>query len=113
VGDLVFLAQSSPEWHWPEINAMRILRRLLGNDSPFGWCDYVTHTDAVGPFAEFCDHFGPVVRLRRTARRYEVTCLRTSAMNRTADLNRAVALVRLRWNARIRMLPDQAVNRAR
>ena len=89
---------------------MCALRRVLGNESPFGWCDFATRTEAGGPCAEFCDHFGPVVSLRRIARRYEIACLRTGAVNRTADLKRAAALVRARWNARL--VPDRPVGRA-
>ncbi len=112
MSDIAFLAPSDSEWLWSELNAMCALRRFLGNDSPFGWSDFVTRTETRGPCAEFCDHFGPVVRLRRVARRYEVTCLRTTAMNRTANLNRAIALIRVRWNARVSMSPDLTINQA-
>ena len=112
MGEIAYLAPSSPQWLWPEVNAMCVLRRVLGNESPFGWCDFVTHTDADGPCAEFCDHFGPVVRLRRVMRRYEVVCLRTGAINRTADLKRATALIRSRWNARLRTMPERPFGQA-
>jgi len=48
--------------------------------------------------------------LRRASRRYEVACLRTGAVSRTADLKRAVALVRVRWNARL--IPNRPFDRA-
>ena len=65
----------------------------------------MTGADRDGPSAEFCDHFGPVVRLNRIGRHYEVACLRTGATNRTADLKRAAALIRVRWNARLHAVP--------
>jgi hypothetical protein len=105
LGNVAYLAPSAPQWLWTEISTMCVLRRVLGNDSPFGWCDFVTHNEPSGPVAEFCDHFGAVVRLRRIERRYEVACLRTGAINRTADLKRAAALVRARWNAPLHTLP--------
>jgi hypothetical protein len=110
VGNIAYLAPSEPQWLWTEINTMCVLRRVLGNESPFGWCDFVTSNEGSTPCAEFCDHFGPVVRLRRIARRYEIACLRTGAVNRTADLQRAAALVRARWNARL--MPKHPVDRA-
>jgi len=112
VGEVAFLAPRGPQWLWPELEAMCVLRRVLGNESPFGWCDFVTRTEPEGPAAEFCDHFGPVVRFRRAGRRYEVACLRTGASNRTANLTRAAALIRLRWNARLRTLPDRPIGQA-
>ena len=112
MGEVAFLAPRGPQWLWPELEAMCVLRRVLGNESPFGWCDFVTRTEPEGPAVEFCDHFGPVVRFRRAGRRYEVACLRTGASNRTANLTRAAALIRLRWNARLRTLPDRPIGQA-
>ena len=43
----------------------------LGNESHFGWCDVMMSSAGDGPRAEFCDHFGCVVRLTRSSRRYE------------------------------------------
>jgi len=110
VAEIAYLAPLNPQWLWPEIDTMCVLRRVMGNESPFGWCDFVTRTEASGPCAEFCDHFGPVVRLRRIARRYEVVCLRTGAINRTADLKRAAALIHSRFSARL--MPSRPVGRA-
>jgi hypothetical protein len=112
VGNVAFLAPSNPQWLWPEISTMCVLRRVLGNESPFGWCDFVTRTESDGPCAEFCDHFGPVVRLRRIERRYEVACLRTGVVNRTSDLKRAAALIRARWSARLRTMPGRPIDQA-
>ena len=61
MGTVTFLAPANPQWVWLELKMMGVLRRLLGNESPFGWCDFITSTEASGPCAEFCDHFGPVV----------------------------------------------------
>src|SRR5262245_18884789 len=94
-----FLAPARPQWIGLELKMISVLRRLLGNESPFGWCDFVIPTTPNGPCVEFCDHFGPVVRLTRVGRRYEVTCLRTGASKRTASLGRAAMLVRARWSA--------------
>ena len=55
-----------------------------------------------GPRAEFCDHFGCVVRLTRSSRRYEITCMRTDVCSRTTKLERALELVWVRWNLRAR-----------
>jgi hypothetical protein len=73
MGTVTFLAPVSPQWLLLERNMMNVLRRLLGNESAFGWCDFVTSIEPSGPCAEFCDHFGPVVRLTRVGRRYEIT----------------------------------------
>jgi hypothetical protein len=100
MGTVTFLAPASPQWLSPEVDMMNVLRRLLGNESRFGWCDFVTSTEPSGPSAEFCDHFGPVIRLTRVGRRYEITCLRTGAAKRTANLGRAVTLIRARWKTR-------------
>jgi hypothetical protein len=110
VGTIAYLAPSEPQWSWAEIHTMCSLRRALGNESPFGWCDFVTSVDGGGPSVEFCDHFGPVVQLRRAARRYEIACLRTGAVNRTANFARAAAVVRARWSARLK--PGHPVDRA-
>ncbi len=99
MGTVTFLAPAIPQWVWPELKLMGVLRRLLGNESPFGWCDFITSAEPDGPCAEFCDHFGPVVRLTRVDRRYEVTCLRTGASKRTTNLERAAGLIRARWSA--------------
>jgi hypothetical protein len=99
MGTVTFLAPANPQWVWLELKMMGVLRRLLGNESPFGWCDFITSTEPSSPCADFCDHFGPVVRLSRVDRRYEVTCLRTGASKRTTNLERAAALIRARWNA--------------
>jgi len=99
MGTVTFLAPASPQWLLLELNMMNVLRRLLGNESPFGWCDFVTSIEPSGPCAEFCDHFGPVVRLTRVGRRYEITCLRTGAAKRTANLGRAATLIRARWKS--------------
>jgi len=112
VGEIAYLAPSNPQWLGLEIDTLCALRRVPGNESPFGWCDFVTRTEADGPCAEFCDHFGPVVRLRRVGRRYEVACLRTGAANRTADLRRAAVLIRARWSGRMRTLPERPIDRA-
>ena len=104
MGNVAYLAPHGPQWLWTEISTMCVLRRVLGNESPFGWCDFTTRNETSGPVAEFCDHFGAVVRLQRAARRYEVVCLRTGAVNRTADLKRAAMLIRARWDARLRTL---------
>jgi len=99
--NVTFFAPANPQWVWRELEMMGLLRRVLGNESPFGWCDFVTSTGQGGPCAEFCDHFGPVVRLMRVDRRYEVTCLRTGASKRTTNLGRAAAFIRARWSARV------------
>ena len=64
-----------------------------------------------GPRAEFCDHFGCVVRLTRSSRRYEITCMRTDVCSRTTKLERALELVRGRWNLRAHTDPDSAFER--
>src|SRR5262249_62361079 len=99
MGTVTFLAPVRPQWIGLELKMISAVRRLLGNESPFGWCDFVISTEPSGPCVEFCDHFGPVVRLTRVGRRYEVTCLRTGASKRTANLGRAATLVRARWGA--------------
>ena len=106
MGSVTFLAPANPQWVWLELKMMGVLRRLLGNESPFGWCDFITSTEPSGPCAEFCDHFGPVVRLTRVDRRYEVTCLRTGASKRTTNLERAAALIRARWSAGVHTDPQ-------
>ena len=106
MGTVTFLAPGSPQWLLLELNMMNVLRRLLGNESQFGWCDFVTSIEPSGPCAEFCDHFGPVVRLTRVGRRYEVTCLRTGALKRTTNLERAAALIRARWSAGVHTDPQ-------
>lgn len=106
MGTVTFLAPANPHWIWLELNMMCVLRRSLGNDSPFGWCDFITSTEPRGPCAEFCDHFGPVVRLTRVDRRYEVTCLRTGALKRTTSLGSAAALIRARWSAGVHSHPQ-------
>jgi hypothetical protein len=106
MGTVTFLAPAIPQWVWPELKLMGVLRRLLGNESPFGWCDFITSAEPDGPCAEFCDHFGPVVRLTRVDRRYEVTCLRTGASKRTTNLERAAALIRARWSAGVHAQPQ-------
>jgi hypothetical protein len=110
MGTVTFLAPASPQWLLLELNLMNVLRRLLGNESPFGWCDFVTSIEPSGPCAEFCDHFGPVVRLTRVGRRYEVTCLPTDAPKRTANLGRAATLIRARWKAGF--MPTRMAQRA-
>lgn len=105
MGSVTFLAPASSQWLLPEVDMMNVLRRLLGNESPFGWCDFVTSIEPSGPSAEFCDHFGPVVRLTRVGRRYEITCLRTGAAKRTANLGRAATLIRARWKHGIHAQP--------
>ena len=102
MGTVTFLAPASPQWLLVELKMMNVLRRSLGNESPFGWCDFVTSIEPSGPCAEFCDHFGPVVRLTRVDRRYEVTCLRIGAPKCTANLGRAATLIRARWKAGVR-----------
>ena len=97
--NVTFFAPANRQWVWSELEMMGVLRRVLGNESPFGWCDFVTSTGPGGPCAEFCDHFGPVVRLMRVDRRYEVTCLRTGASKRTTNMGRAASFVRVRWSA--------------
>ena len=64
MGTVTFLAPASPQWLLLQLKIMNVLRRSLGNESPFGWCDFVTSTEQA-PVAEFCDHFGPVARLTR------------------------------------------------
>src|SRR5262245_66337807 len=103
MGTVTFLAPANPQWVWLELKTMGVLRRSLGNESPFGWCDFTTSTEPSGPCAEFCDHFGPVVRLTRVDRRYEVTCLPTGASKRKDNLGRAAALIRARWSAGVRI----------
>jgi hypothetical protein len=105
MGTVTFLAPASPQWLLSEVDMMNVLRRLLGNESPFGWCDFVTSIEPSGPCTEFCDHFGPVVRLTRVGRRYEITCLRTGAAKRTANLGRAATLIRARWKHGIHAQP--------
>jgi len=105
MGTVTFLAPASPQWLLLELNLMNVLRRLLGNESSFGWCDFITSIEPSGPCVEFCDHFGPVVRLTRAGRRYEVTCLRTGVPKRTANLGRAATLIRARWNAGVHAHP--------
>ena len=109
MGTVTFLAPANRQWVWLELKMMGVLRRLLGNESPFGWCDFITSTELSGPCAEFCDHFGPVVRLRRVDRRYEVTCLRTGASKHTTNLERAAALVRARRSAGVRDHPQSSM----
>jgi hypothetical protein len=99
--NVTFFAPANRQWVWSELEMMGVLRRMLGNESPFGWCDFVTSTGPGGPCAEFCDHFGPVVRLMRVDRRYEVTCLRTGASKRTTNLSRAAIFIRARWSTGI------------
>ena len=99
MGTVTLLAPANPQWVRLELETMGVLRRFLGNESPFGWCDFKISTEPSGPCAEFCDHFGSVVRLTRVDRRYEVTCLRTGASKRTTNLGRAAALIRARWSA--------------
>ena len=101
MGTVTFLAPANPQWVRLELKMMGILRRVLGNESPFGWCDFITSIEPGGPCAEFCDHFGSVVRLTRVDRRYEVTCLRTGASKRTA-----AALIRARWSAGVHTHPQ-------
>jgi hypothetical protein len=107
MGTVTFLAPASPQWLLLELNMMNVLRRLLGNESAFGWCDFVTSIEPSGPCAEFCDHFGPVVRLTRVGLRYEITCLRTGAAKRTANLGRAATLIRARWKHGIHAQPHR------
>ena len=97
--NVTFFAPANPEWVRRELEMMGVLRHTLGNESPFGLCDFITSTGLSGPCAEFCDHFGPVVRLMRVDRRYEVTCLRTGASKRTTNLGRVASFVRARWSA--------------
>ncbi len=61
-------------------------------DSLFGWCDVVT------PEAQFCDQFGPVVRLVRLSRRYEGPCLRTNVSYSTTRLKHAIERIHICWN---------------
>ena len=111
MGTITFLAPANPRWVWLELKMLGVLRRSLGNESPFGWCDFTTSTEPNGPSAEFCDHFGPIVRLTRVDRRYEVTCLRTGASKRTTNLGRAAALITGRWSAGVR-IPTRKAQRA-
>ena len=106
MGTVTFLAPANPQRVGLELKMMGVLRRLLGNESPFGWCDFITSTEPSGPCAEFCDHFGPVVRLTRIDRRYEVTCLRTGASKRTTNLGRAAELIRAPWSAGVHTHPQ-------
>src|SRR5262245_27676920 len=99
MGTVTFFAPANPQWVRLELQMLGVLRRLLGNESPFGWCDFIISTDPSSPCVEFDDHFGPVVRLTRVDRRYEVTCLRTGASKRTTNLRRAATLVMARWSA--------------
>ena len=105
MGTVTFLAPAIPQWVWPELKLMGVLRRLLGNESPFGWCDFITSAEPDGPCAEFCDHFGPVVRLTRVDRRYEVTCLRTGASKRTTTSTRRTTSFQMTTSARMRLQP--------
>jgi hypothetical protein len=109
MGTVTFLAPANPQWVSLELEMICVLRRLMGNDSPFGWCDFITLTEPRGPCAEFCDHFGPVVRLTRVDRRYEVTCLRTGALKRTTNLGSAAALIRARWSAGVHTHPQGSI----
>jgi len=88
MGTVTVFAPADPKWARLELKTMRVLRRLLGNESPFGWCDFITSTESSGPCVEFCDHFGPVIRLARVDRRYEITCLRTGALKRKLGTRR-------------------------
>ena len=90
---------------------LNALCRTLGNESHFGWCDVMMSSAGDGPRAEFCDHFGCVVRLTRSSRRYEITCMRTDVCSRTTKLERALELVRVRWNLRAHTDPDQPLHR--
>ncbi|MGA6995459.1 MAG: hypothetical protein WBZ22_04320 [Pseudolabrys sp.] len=45
MGTVTFLAPANPQWVWLELKMMGVLRRLLGNESPFGWCDFITSTE--------------------------------------------------------------------
>jgi len=49
MGSVTFLAPASSQWLLPEVDMMNVLRRLLGNESPFGWCDFVTSIEPSGP----------------------------------------------------------------
>ena len=82
MGTVTFLAPANPQWVWLELKTMGVLRRL---------------------------HFGPVVRLTRVDRRYEVTCLRTGASKRTTELGRAAALIRVRWSAGVHTHPQSSM----
>ncbi len=108
---ITFFAPAGLQWTGRELIVLNALCRTLGNESPFGWCDVVTSSGPNGPCAEFCDHFGPVVRLTRAGRRYEVTCLRTDVHTRTAKLKRAAELIRGRWNLRAHTDPDFPLRR--
>ena len=101
MGTVTFLTPANPQWVWLELKMMGVLRRSLGNESQFGWCDFITSTEPSGPCVEFSDHFGPVIRLTRVDRRYEVSCLRTGASKRTTNLARAATLIRARWSATV------------
>ena len=47
MGTVIFLAPASPQWLLLELNMMNVLRRLLGTESPFGWCDFVTSIEPI------------------------------------------------------------------
>jgi hypothetical protein len=68
MGTVTFLAPASPQWLLLQLKMMNVLRRSLGNESHLGSAIFVTSTEPSGPFAEFCDHFGSVVRLTRVRR---------------------------------------------
>jgi len=111
VATIIFFAPAERQWTLREVNLLNALRRTLGNESRFGWCDVVTSSAGDGPRAEFCDHFGCVVRLTRSSRRYEITCMRTDVCSRTTKLERALEFVRVRWNLRAHTDLDRPLHR--
>jgi hypothetical protein len=48
MGTVTFLAPANPQWVWLELEMICVLRRLMGNDSTFGWCDFITLTEPRG-----------------------------------------------------------------
>ena len=96
---ITFFAPAERQWTSRERNLLNALCRTLGNESYFGWCDVMMSSAGDGPRAEFCDHFGCVVRLTRSSRRYEITCMRTDVCSRTTKLERALELVRVHLRA--------------
>ena len=49
MGAVTFLAPASPQWLLLQLKMMNVLRRSLGNESPFGWCDFVTSKEPSAP----------------------------------------------------------------
>lgn len=78
MGTVTFLASASPQWLLLQLKIMNVLRRSLGNESPFGWCDFVTSTEQA-PLRGILRSFWASRPVNARACCYEVTCLRIGA----------------------------------